>query len=108
MREMPWSYDSKHGKMHIELKVERPGRIPDFVNNYSEYWFEEMIKTYRTSSGETKLAILEVCSVSGQLMYFNGLYAQAWYFEKQQDVQEAYELWVDNNFDDKFLSEEGM
>jgi hypothetical protein len=108
MRAMPWSYESKHGKMHIELKVERPGRIADFVNNYGEYWFEEMIKTYSSSDMREHLAILEVCPVSGQLMYFNGMYAQAWYFEKQRDVQEAYEMWIDKQFEDKFLIEEGM
>lgn len=109
MRAMPWSYDSPHGRMHVELKVDRPGRIPDFVNNYGEYWFQEMIKTYSSSDAQWHLAILEVCPVSGLLMYFDGKYSQCWNFEKQRDLQEAYEMWVDKSFEDNFLlDEEGM
>ena len=106
MREMPYSYD-KNGSMHIECKVDRPGRIPDFVNNYSEYWFEEMVKSYSTSSGEHKYAITEICPVTGLLVYFDGNYGQCWVFDKAQDANEAYQMWIDKRFEEHFTSEEG-
>lgn len=109
MRSMTYEYDESSGRCHIHMKVDRPGRIPDFINNYGEYWFKEMVRTRRQSSGHDETIIMEPCPVTGLLMYFDGSYSQCWNFDKQRDLQEAYEMWVDKSFEDNFLlDEEGM
>lgn len=94
----------KHNHIMLAPNAPTPSREPDCVNNWSKFWFNEMLTARSKSDGRWETYLLAECPVTRKLMYFTGYYSLCWDFVQEKEVNEAYEEWLQKLCDKHFTS----
>lgn len=81
----------EHPAKHLSEPVGPPDHIT-VMRDYrcNEYWFKDSLMTQRIGYGDRAKCLLNVCPVTGRLMYMTSFFPIIWEVLNDDGAQEAY------------------